>query len=85
MLMLLLDHDNIKEQKLRSCEILFNDILNDSHNTESIIFSFSSDKLNDDEKYILHKSLNFSTKPTLIEHSDFFTTFWVTFLQWKAR
>ena len=50
-----------------------------------VIFSFSSDELNDVEKSVLFKGLNFSVKPKKIEYSKFLLLFELTFRDVKQE
>ena len=66
----ILHHDNIQKQKLKKLlEILLKEVINDSHDPNKVIYNFSSYELNDVEKSILCKGLNFSVKPKSIECS----------------
>ena len=82
----ILHHHNIQKRKLQNLlKISSNNIFNDSHNHDRVIFSFSSYKLTDGEKNILCKGLNFSVNTGLIEYSQFLLPFELLFCDIKGE
>ena len=70
--MSILHHDNIQKRKLKNLlEISLKEVINDSHDPNKVRFIFFSYELNDVEKSVLCKGLNFSVKPKSIEYSEF--------------
>ena len=77
---------NIHKQILENLpKISSNNIFSDSHNSDRVIFKFSSYKLTDDEKSVLCKGLNFSVKSGMIEYSEFLLPFQLLFHDIKCE
>ena len=67
----ILHHDNIQKRKLKNLlKISLKQVINGSHDPNKVIFNFFSYELNDVEKNVLCRGLNFSVKPKSIEHSQ---------------
>ena len=59
-----LHHDNIQKRKLKNLlEISSKEVINDSLDSNKIIYNFSLHELKDIEKSVLYKCLSFSIKP----------------------
>ena len=57
-----LHHSNIQKQKLKSLLEILLKVINSSHNLNKVIFNISSYELNDNEKSLLCRGLNFFSK-----------------------
>ena len=57
-----LHHDNIQKRKLKNLLEILLKVINDSNNLNKVILTFSSYELNDDEKNVLCRGLNFFSK-----------------------
>ena len=69
----ILHNDNIQKQKLKNLlEILLKEVINDSHDPNKVIFNFSSYELNDVEKSVLCKGLNFSVNLSRLNIRHFY-------------
>ena len=71
---------NIQSKKL--CNLLLNNVDNVSkttHDPDKVIFNFSSYRLNNHEKSLLCKGLNFAIPPKNIKYSDYFLPFELLF------
>ena len=83
---LTLHHDNIQKRRLKNLlEISLKEVINDSHNPNKMIFNFSSYELNDVEKSVFCKGVNFSVKLTSIEYSEFLLPFVLLFRDVKQE
>ena len=81
-----LHHDNIQKRKLKNLlEISLKEVINDSHDPNKGIFNFCSYELNDVEKGVLCKGLNFSVRPKSIEYSKFLLPFELLFRDVKQE
>ena len=80
----ILHHDNIQKRKFKNhLEVLLKEVINDNPN--KVIFNFYSYELNDVEKSVLGKGLNFSVKPKSIEYSEFLLPFELLFRDLKQE